>query len=119
MPSTSTITTKETSSGKTRKSKVAENQLCNHATGRAPWNTIKPKTSYTSENCWATKAFRIRSCIDLEKAIFGSPRDEEFTVRVADTLEEACELVEAGFEYITDMESVKILRKRKYSITLA
>jgi len=39
--------------------------------------------------------------------------DEEFTCKVAKTLEEAMALVEQGFEYITDMESVKIFRKRK------
>ena len=51
--------------------------------------------------------------IDLEKAIYGVPRDDEFTVKVATTLEEACELLEAGFEYVTDMESRKLFRKRK------
>jgi hypothetical protein len=29
------------------------------------------------------------------------------------TIEEACKLVEAGFEYITEMEGVKLFRKRK------
>ncbi len=33
--------------------------------------------------------------------------------KVAETLEEACELVEAGFEFVTDMEGKKIFRKRK------
>lgn len=51
--------------------------------------------------------------IDLEKAIYGEPRDDEFTVKVATTLEEACELLEASFEYVTDMEGHKLFRKRK------
>jgi len=50
--------------------------------------------------------------IDLEKAIFNTKNDE-FTVRVADNLEEACKLLEVGFEYITDMDGKKLFRKRK------
>jgi integrase len=38
---------------------------------------------------------------------------DEFTVRVAETIKEACKLVEAGFEYVTDMEGKKLFRKRK------
>jgi len=39
--------------------------------------------------------------------------DEEFTCKVAKTLEEAMALVEQGFEYITEMDGVKIFKKRK------
>ncbi len=38
---------------------------------------------------------------------------EEYTVRVAENLEEACKLVEAGFEYVTEMNGNKLFRKRK------
>jgi len=38
---------------------------------------------------------------------------DEFTVRVAKTLDEACKLVEVGFDYVADMESGKIFRMRK------
>lgn len=51
--------------------------------------------------------------IDIEKAIYGQLRDEEFTVRVATTLEEDQELIEAGFEYVTERDGAKIYRKRK------
>jgi len=51
--------------------------------------------------------------IDLEKAIYGAPDQEEFTVRVAQTLDEACELLEAGFDYVMDMDGKKLFRKRK------
>jgi integrase len=40
-------------------------------------------------------------------------KSDEFTVRVAETLDEACKLIEAGFEYVTDMDGSKIFRKRK------
>jgi len=40
-------------------------------------------------------------------------RNEEYVVRVASTVKEACQLVEAGFDYVTEMNSVKLFRKRK------
>ena len=40
-------------------------------------------------------------------------KDEEYIVRVTKTVKEACQLNEAGFEYVTEMESVKLFRKRK------
>ena len=52
--------------------------------------------------------------IDYEAACFGNPAKEEFTVRVASNLNEACKLVAAGFEYITEYgQGSKIFRKRK------
>jgi hypothetical protein len=37
----------------------------------------------------------------------------ELTVKTARTVEKAYSMVEAGFEYVTEMEGVKIFRKRK------
>ena len=39
--------------------------------------------------------------------------DDSFIVKVTSTLEEFTELLENGFEYISDYEDKKILRKRK------
>ena len=39
--------------------------------------------------------------------------NDEYHVRVAKTLKEACELAEAGFDYFTTIEDVQIFRKRK------
>jgi len=50
--------------------------------------------------------------INLEAALY-QIRSDQFTVRVAQTLDEACKLVEAGFSYVTDMDGNKIFRKRK------
>lgn len=50
--------------------------------------------------------------INLEKALFQNTEDE-FHVRVAHNLDEACKLLEVGFEYVTDMDGAKIFRKRK------
>jgi len=53
--------------------------------------------------------------IDIERAIYGSLKGEEFTVRVAADVKEACELIEAGFEYVTGEynDGGKLFRKRK------
>jgi len=50
--------------------------------------------------------------INLEKALFQNV-DDEFHVKVAHSLDEACKLLEVGFEYVTDMDGAKIFRKRK------
>jgi len=50
--------------------------------------------------------------INLEQAIFKDYIDQ-FHVKVADSLEDACKLLEVGFEYVTDMNGKKLFRKRK------
>jgi len=44
------------------------------------------------------------------------PVDEEFIYKIAETTEDAQELIEAGFEYVTEMNSAKLFRKRKILI---
>lgn len=39
--------------------------------------------------------------------------EDEYHVRTAKTVKEACKLVESGFEYVTEMDGVKIFRKRE------
>jgi integrase len=39
--------------------------------------------------------------------------NDEYTCKVAKTLEEATNLIENGFEYITEMDGLKLFRKRK------
>jgi len=43
------------------------------------------------------------------------PQNEEYVCKTAKTVKEAKELVEAGFEYVTDVDSHKLFRKRKTS----
>jgi len=38
---------------------------------------------------------------------------DEYVVKVAKTVKRACELIESGFEYVTEMNRAKIFRKRK------
>ena len=49
--------------------------------------------------------------VNLEQAIFDV--NEDCDVKVAETLDEACKLLEVGFEYVTDMDGKKLFRKRK------
>jgi integrase len=50
--------------------------------------------------------------INLESAIFLNSQDE-FITRTAKTVEEACKLLEVGFDYVTEMNGIKIFRKRQ------
>jgi hypothetical protein len=38
---------------------------------------------------------------------------DDYVAKVTKSIEEACQLVEAGFEYVTEIDGVKIFRKRK------
>lgn len=38
---------------------------------------------------------------------------DDYHVRVAKTLDDACKLAEAGFEYFTEIDNSQIFRKRK------
>ena len=40
-------------------------------------------------------------------------KEDEYVCKAAKTVEEATQLIEMGFEYVTDMEGVKLFRKRK------
>ena len=39
--------------------------------------------------------------------------NDEFVCKVARSLDEAKERVESGFDYVTEMDSIKLIRKRK------
>jgi len=40
-------------------------------------------------------------------------KDDDYTSAVATTVQEVRQLVEAGFEYVTEMDGAKVFRKRK------
>jgi integrase/DNA-directed RNA polymerase subunit RPC12/RpoP len=50
--------------------------------------------------------------ITLEAAVYQTT-SEDYTIKIAKDLDEACKLLEVGFEYVTDMEGAKLFRKRK------
>ena len=39
--------------------------------------------------------------------------EDEYVTATASTVEDACKLINVGYEYVTEMEGVKILRKHK------
>ena len=40
-------------------------------------------------------------------------QSSEYHVKLAETVKEACTLLEVRFEYVTDMDGKKLFRKRK------
>ncbi len=54
---------------------------------------------------------RIQSTLKYTQLI--NDDEEEYVSRVAKTTTEACALIDAGFEYVCDVQDDKIFRKRK------
>ena len=40
-------------------------------------------------------------------------RDDNYACKVAQNVEQATELIENGFEYVTEIDGLKLFRKRK------
>ena len=51
--------------------------------------------------------------IHLEKMMYDGEADDQFIVKVADTMDEAVRLMEVGFEFHAEVEGHKLFRKRK------
>ncbi len=51
--------------------------------------------------------------IHIEKMLYQGKANDQFTVKVADTLEDAVKLMEVGFEFHAEIEGHKLFRKRK------
>jgi integrase len=51
--------------------------------------------------------------ITVERTVFGEGANDEFTVKVAERPEEIKQLLEVGFEYVCQKDSLIFLRKRK------
>jgi hypothetical protein len=49
----------------------------------------------------------------LKENVVISRKMYDFMCKVANNLDEAVKLVESGFEYVTEMDGVKLFRKRK------
>jgi integrase len=45
-------------------------------------------------------------------------QDDEYHVRTDKTIKEACELIESGFECVTEMEGIKIFRKQQHQVKI-
>ena len=84
-------------------------------------------TLYSLRHYYATMLYHRTKDILLVKAKLGHRRlentliythliafkDEEYTVRAAETVEQATKLIESGFEYVTEMDGVQLFRKPK------
>jgi integrase len=51
--------------------------------------------------------------IHLEKMLYEGADNDQFVVKVADTMDDAIKLMEVGFEYHAEVEGHKLFRKRK------
>ena len=51
--------------------------------------------------------------IHLEQMIYDGDANDQFTVKVANTMKEAIKLMEVGFEFHAEIEGNKLFRKRK------
>jgi integrase len=51
--------------------------------------------------------------IHIEKMVYSNKTSDKFTVKVADTLEDAIELMKVGFEFHAEIEGHKLFRKRE------
>jgi hypothetical protein len=51
--------------------------------------------------------------INLEQALFHIGKSNEYMTRVAKTVKGTRALLEAGYEYVVDMDGMKLFRKRK------
>lgn len=51
--------------------------------------------------------------IHLEQMMYDCDANNQFTVKVANTMEEAIKLMEVGFEFHAEIEGNKLFRKRK------
>ena len=80
-----------------------------YAIGKQPWNTIKPKTFSTS---WRSGHRNIKNTLVYTQLVKGREEDD-YVCRVAKTVEQAAELIEAGFDYVCEINGVKLFRKRK------
>ncbi len=55
----------------------------------------------------------ISNTLKYVQLVQGMAGSEDFTCKVARKLEEASGLIEAGFDYVTELDGVKLFRKRK------
>ena len=72
----------------------------------------KPDLEYVGRLLGHKRILNTQIYINMERMVFTAPSDE-YIVKVASTLEEACKFLEVGFEYVTDMGKQKIFKKRK------
>ncbi len=75
----------------------------------------RPDILYVAEFLGHRNIENTRLYIQLEKSLFKNLPSDQFTTRIAHNAEEACKLIEVGFDYVTGEydDGGKIFRKRK------
>ncbi len=51
--------------------------------------------------------------VHLAEAVYGKGELDDFVCKTAKTPKEISDLIEAGFDYVTEMDGLKFFRKRK------
>jgi transposase-like protein len=72
----------------------------------------KPDVFYISKLLGHKSVLTTQVYVNMEKMAFVESSNE-YIVKVASTLDEACKLSEVGFEYVTENEGHKLFKKRK------
>jgi hypothetical protein len=68
---------------------------------------------YVRRMLWHRNIMNAQIYVNIEQAFFFAEGSDDYTVKVASTIEEATVLIEVGFEYVTEMDGKKLFRKRK------
>ena len=55
--------------------------------------------------------------IELYTEIYGDLKPEQYVCETASTVKEAKQLIESGYEYVNDMDGVRLYRKVKVTYT--
>jgi integrase len=72
----------------------------------------KPDLDYVGRMLGHRSYTNTQIYVNMEQMIFNSA-PSDYIVKVASTVEEACKLLEVGFEFVTDIGGQKLFRKRK------
>jgi integrase len=72
----------------------------------------KPDMDYVRRLLGHKSILNTQIYVNLEKVYFNDVKDD-YIVKVASTVEEATQLMEVGFDYVTEMNGKKLFRKRK------
>jgi hypothetical protein len=73
----------------------------------------KLKDSFYVEDSAAQRHPKHNDIHNIERSLFQSKDNDEFTVKVAKNLDNVCELLKVGFEYVMEIDNINVFRKRK------
>ena len=78
----------------------------------AAFAEIRRKQSSFDE-FWMNYAQKLQRIDDLNPKLVQFSEDDEFYSATANSVSEAAKLIEQGFDYVCDIDAVKLFRKRK------